>query len=162
MATNTSPLRGTTTSHITSAPAIEFCTTVITGLNQRLATLVRATLVARRDASSEHAPVPDATYPMDFSPGIFIPTARIRVDDAAHGDDATADYVSTTYDTAADVATSTAASTASVTVAVASTASLAPLFVVATFVTTINGSVNAPVAASILVMGRTATWQSTR
>ncbi len=127
-----------------------------------MVTLVRAALVVRRDASGEHAPVSDATYTMDSSPGIFIPAARICVDDATRGDDATADYVSTTYDAAADVATSATALTASTTVAVAIVASLAPIFVVATPVTTINGSVNTPIAASILVMGRTTAGQPTR
>ncbi len=139
------------------------------GSRQRVAAMVRITLVDGRDADVERTAVSSVCYPVDLSPGIFIP-ATICADDAADSDtadsnDATASHVtsgtinSATTVVATDGAADAAAELASSTTPAASTF-ISVAVTVAILAAAVTDAIDSSTVACFALMGEAVVEQS--
>ncbi len=132
------------------------------GSRQRVAAMVRFTLVDWRDADVERTAVPSVCYPVDLSPGIFIPATICADDaadsDAAHSDDAIAGHVASDTDgSAPTIVTADDATDAAVKLVSLTTSAASPLVLVAATVAilavAIIDAIDTPAAACFTLVG---------
>ncbi len=124
--------------------------------------MVRLTLVDWCDTDVERTAVPSVCYPVDLSPGIFIPATICADDaadsDAAHSDDAIAGHVASDTDGGAPtIVTADDATDAAVKLVSLTTSAASPLVPVAATVAilavAIIDAIDTPAAACFTLVG---------